>query len=58
MFRVAVSARSPFLQNLKRGQRLAFQHFQKRTAAGRDVIDLAFNAVLGNRGYGVTAACE
>ena len=44
---------SAFLQNFKRGQGFAFQHFQEGTAAGGDVAHLVLDAVFGNGGQGV-----
>ena len=52
----AASARCAFLQNLECRQCFAFQHFQKRTAAGRNVVNLLFDAVFGNSGQRVAAA--
>jgi len=44
------------LQNLKRGQHLAFEHLQESATADGDVAHLTRDAVLGNRRQRVTAA--
>src|SRR5690348_928261 len=44
------------LQHRHGRQRLAFEEFQERAAAGRDVGDLVFDAVLVDGGQGVAAA--
>jgi hypothetical protein len=51
----ADSALGALRQDLERRQGLALQHFQERTATGRDVADLLFDAVLGDRGQRVAA---
>ena len=48
--------RSDCVSRMDRGQRPAFQEFEKRAAAGRDVADLLLHAVLGDRGQRVAAA--
>lgn len=43
-------------ENFDGGQGLAFEEFEERAAAGRDVADAVVNAVLGDRGQRVAAS--
>src|SRR3989338_3318566 len=50
------SACGAFLQNLKRRQGFAFEHFEESPATGRDVAHVFFDSVFGDGGKRVAAA--